>query len=104
MDKYMESISLQELKDKHLGRIGTERRDDYEFELRVDILSELIKQLRKEQHMTQEDLGKRIGVQRAQVSKLENNATNVTVGTILRVFRALNAQINFTVEKREDRA
>ena len=48
--------------------------------------------------MTQEELGKLIGVQRAQISKLENNTTNVTVETILRVFSALKAKVNFNVE------
>ena len=48
--------------------------------------------------MTQEELGKLIGVQRAQISKLENNTTNVTIETILRVFSALKAKVNFNVE------
>ncbi|MFV8326847.1 helix-turn-helix transcriptional regulator [Flavobacterium sp. ZS1P14] len=48
--------------------------------------------------MTQDELGKLIGVQRAQISKLENNTTNVTVETILRVFSALKAKVNFNVE------
>ena len=42
-----------------------------------------------ERNMTQAELGKLIGVQRAQISKLENNTTNVTIETILRVFSAL---------------
>lgn len=48
--------------------------------------------------MTQEELGKLIGVQRAQISKLENNTTNVTIETIFRVFIALKAKVNFNVE------
>ena len=94
-------ITLEDFKDKHLGKIGTERRDQYEHELRVEILSEQIKQLRKERKLTQEQLGKRIGVQRAQISKIENNSNNVTVGTILRVFSALNAKLSFQIEKKE---
>lgn len=97
----MKSISLQQLKDKTLGKIGTPKRDQYEFELRVELLSEEIKRLRKEQNLTQEQLGKMLGVQRAQVSKLENNTKNVTVETIIKVFNALNASINFTIVKKE---
>lgn len=48
--------------------------------------------------MTQEELGKLIGVQRAQISKLENNTTKVTIETVLRVFSALKAKVNFNVE------
>lgn len=97
----MKSINLQQLKDKTLGKIGTPKRDQYEFELRVELLSEEIKRLRKEQNLTQEQLGKMLGVQRAQVSKLENNTKNVTVETIIKVFNALNASINFTIVKKE---
>jgi DNA-binding XRE family transcriptional regulator len=95
----MKTIGLSELKDKSLGKLGTARRDEYEHELRVELLSEQIKQLRKEQNLTQEQLGKLIGVQRAQISKLENNTSNVTIGTILKVFNALKATVNFRVEK-----
>ena len=97
----MKTIGLSELKDKSLGKLGTARRDEYEHELRVELLSEQIKQLRKEQNLTQEQLGKLIGVQRAQISKLENNTSNVTIGTILKVFNARKATVNFRVEKQE---
>lgn len=97
----MKTIGLSELKDKSLGKPGSPKRDQYEHELRVEILAEQIKQLRKEQNLTQEQLGKRIGVQRAQISKLENNTSNVTIGTILKVFNALKATVNFRVEKQE---
>lgn len=97
----MKSISLEELKDKSLGKIGTPKRDEYEFELKVELLSEHIKNLRKEQNLTQEELGKLVGVQRAQISKLENNTSNVTIGTIMKVFNALKATVNFRVEKQD---
>ena len=42
-------IALEDFKDKHLGKIGTERRDQYEHELRVEILSEQIKQLKRKE-------------------------------------------------------
>lgn len=97
----MKSISLEELKDKTLGKVGSPKRDQYEYELRVELLSEQIKALRKEQNLTQEQLGKLVGVQRAQISKLENNTSNVTIGTIMKVFNALKVTVNFRVEKQE---
>jgi DNA-binding XRE family transcriptional regulator len=95
----MKSISLEELKDKHLGKIGTDKRDDYEYELKMEIISEQIKQLRKEQNLSQKQLGELVGIQKSQISKIENNSKNVTIGTILKVFRALKASINFTINK-----
>ncbi len=54
--------------------------------------------MRLERNLTQEELGKLIGVQRAQISKLEKNTTNVRIDTILRVFSALKATISFNIE------
>lgn len=48
--------------------------------------------------MTQEELGKLIGVQKAQISKLENSANSATIDTIIKVFKALKAEINFKVK------
>ena len=90
--------TLDEAKDRHLGKIGTEKRDKYEYELRLDLLGEMIKQARQERHLTQSQLGELIGVQKSQISRIENNAKNVTIETVLRVFRALKAKVNFNVE------
>ena len=90
--------TLEEAKNKHLGNIGTEKRDKYEYELRLDLLGEMIKRTRKERHLTQSELGEMIGVQKYQISRIERNAKNVTIETILRVFKALKAKVNFNVE------
>ncbi len=90
--------TLDEAKDKHLGKIGTIKRDKYEYELRLDLLGEMIKKARKERHLTQSQLGELVGVQKSQISRIEGNAKNVTIETILRVFRALKAKVNFNVE------
>lgn len=90
--------SLDEMIDKHIGKKGTEKRDTFEEELRLDILGQTIKQIREEKHMTQSQLGELIGVKKAQISKIENNLTDARFETILKVFRALNAKINFNIE------
>ena len=93
----IKTYSLNEVKDKLIGKKGTERRDEYEAELRLDLLGEMIRNVRKEKHLTQEQLGKLVGVQKSQISKLENNTTNVRLDTVLKVFSALNAKISFNV-------
>jgi len=95
----MKLTSLEELKDIHLGKIGTLERDQYEQELKVELLAAEIKALRHANNLTQGELGKLIGVQRAQISKLENGKTNITIGTLLKVFAALKAKISFNVER-----
>jgi len=94
----MKTTNLNTLIDKHIGKEGTQRRDKFENELRLDLLGETIKQARKERKLTQEQLGKLVGVQKAQISKIENNLTDARFETILKVFRALNAKIHFNVE------
>ena len=95
----MKSITLSELKDKKLDKVGTPKRDKYEQELRVEILAEQIRQLRIERNLTQEQLGGLVGVQRAQISKMENNSGNVTIATLLKIFTALKAKVKFEIEK-----
>ena len=90
--------SLEEITDKHIGRRGTPKREAFENELRLDLLGEAIKQARIERNLTQEELGKLVGVQRAQISKLENSLTDARFETIIKVFKALNAKINFNLK------
>jgi HTH-type transcriptional regulator/antitoxin HipB len=99
----MKLYTLEEIKDKHIGKRGTKKRDLYELELQFEVLGDMIRQVRLERNLTQEQLGKLIGVQKAQISKLENSATNVTMETILRVFDALKAKISFKVELKNQR-
>ncbi len=96
--KEIKTKSLSEMKDKYIGKPGTQERDEYEYELRMDVLGKMIKTARQERHMTQEELGKLIGVQKAQISKLENSANSATIDTIIKVFKALKAEINFKVK------
>ena len=91
-------MSLNELKDRDLGKVGSSMRDKYEFDLKIEVLGATIKSIRKERQLTQEQLGKLIGVQKSQISKLESNTKNVTIETILKVFNALKASIKFTVQ------
>lgn len=96
--KKLKTYSLADLKDKYIGKVGTKERGDYEYELRMDVLGKMIKATRQERSMTQEELGRLVGVQKAQISKLERSANSATIDTIIRVFRALKADINFNVK------
>ncbi len=96
--KEIKTYSLIEMKDKYIGKVGTADRDEYEYELRMDVLGKMIKSARQERQLTQEELGKLVGVQKAQISKLESSANSATIDTVLKVFRALKAEINFNVK------
>ncbi len=96
--KKMKTYTLNQVQDKLIGKIGTAERDSFEYELQMELVGQAIKQTRQERHLTQEELGKLIGVQKAQISRLENNASNVTMDTLLRVFSALKAKVSLHVE------
>lgn len=93
----MKTYTLAEMKDKYIGKQGTKNRDQYEYDLRMDVLGQMIKKARQERKLTQEQLGVLVGVQKSQISKLESSANSATIGTILKVFKALKAEIHFNV-------
>ena len=100
--KGIKTSTLAEMKDEFIGKIGSPERDEYEYELRMEVLGRMIKAARKERHLTQEELGKLIGVKKAQISKLESSANSATIDTIIKVFKALKAEINFNVKLEDE--
>ena len=98
MENKFRTVTLDTMIDKHIGIRGSERREAFENELRIDLLGQAIKQARQEQNVTQEQLGELVGVQKAQISKIENSVKNARFETILKVFEALGAKVNFNVE------
>ena len=80
-------------KDELWGPIATPERDAMEAQLKEEIHSyfvgEAIKRERMKQNLSQEELGNRIGVKRAQICKLENGKGSMTITTMGRVFKAL---------------
>ena len=89
----MKLIPADNMKDKLWGKRGTPEREAMEAKLKEDvnayIVGEAIRKARLAQNLTQEQLGERIGVQRAQISKLEKGTSVITLPTMSRVFQAL---------------
>ncbi len=94
----MKTYSLEELTDQYIGQRGTAKRELFEQELRLELIGEAIRKARKAKHLTQEQLGELVGVQKSQIAKIENSTTDARFSTVLRVFEALKAKVNFTVE------
>lgn len=93
----MKIYTLEEMIDKHVGERGTPRREEFEHRLSMDLLGRAIRTVRKERNLTQEQLGELVGVQKAQISKLENGSNSATIDTILKIFSALEAEIQFNI-------
>ncbi len=68
----------------------------------MEILGVKLKKIRKDKNLTQEQLGKLNGVQRAQISKLESGSSSATISTITKVFKALKAKVKFQIDIEEE--
>lgn len=81
-----------ELNDREYGKVGTPDRDQYEATVAEAVhsykIGEAIRKARLQQDLTQEELGKRLSVGRARISKLEKGYS-MTIPTMSRVFKAL---------------
>lgn len=88
----MKLYSLEEVTDELIGKKGTLVRDDFdrkvEDALHAYRIGEAIKAERLRQNLTQEELGERIGVQKAQISRMERGYS-ISIPTMSRVFKAL---------------
>lgn len=93
----MRHYTSAEMEEKYIGEKGSVEREAYEYELKMELLGRMIKATRKERNMTQEELGKIVGVNKSQISKLENHTNSATIETIIKVFNALKADIQFNV-------
>ena len=97
-NKKHKTHTLDEITDEFIGKQGSPEREKFEFDLKLDILGEMIKKTRKEKNLTQEQLGHLIGVKKAQISKIENSTKDVRFSTIMKVFNALKAKVKFSIE------
>jgi HTH-type transcriptional regulator / antitoxin HipB len=98
----LKTYTLAEMKDTYIGKLGTQEREQYEYQLRMEVLGKMIQSARKRRNMTQEELGQLVGVGKAQISKIENSAKSATIETIIKVFKALNAEVHFNVKMQDD--
>lgn len=92
----MKFHTLEEITDKHIGKIGSPARDAFETEVEAALIGARIREARKMRNITQRELGERIGVQTAQISKIENGR-NLTISTIVRVLNALGLTASFSI-------
>ncbi|MBD5286207.1 MAG: helix-turn-helix domain-containing protein [Muribaculaceae bacterium] len=92
---------IEELEDKYLGKLGTQRRDAFEEKVNAEIkayhIGEAIKSARKEKKLTQEELGELMGVKKAQVSRIESGQS-YNISTVARAFKAMGLHVNLEIE------
>ena len=85
-DKLKEVKSFDELLDKKYGKIGAKTRNKFEERAHMFVISEMLKQARKEENLTQEQLAEKTGTKKSYISKLENAKGNIQLSTLIRIF------------------
>ncbi len=97
MKKYKDIGTFEDLIELEHGKIGTESRNSYEEGAQMFIVSEMLKDARKEAKMTQEQLADKAGTKKSYISKLENGKGNIQLSTLIRIFeQGLNRKIGLT--------
>jgi len=90
--------TFDELLDIKYGKIGSQTRDDYEAKANYFVISEMLKEARKEAHITQEQLANKIGTKKSYISRLENGKADIQVSTLYKIFETgLGRKIRLTI-------
>ncbi|MCX6280043.1 MAG: helix-turn-helix transcriptional regulator [Bacteroidetes bacterium] len=97
MTDYKGITTFDELLEREHGKIGTDSRNEYEEKAQMFIVSEMLKEARKESKMTQEQLAEKAGTKKSYISRIENAKGNIQLSTLIRIFeKGLNRKIGLT--------
>lgn len=97
MTDYKGIKSFDELIEIEYGKIGSDSRNEYEERAQMFIVSEMLKEARKDANLTQEQLAIKAGTQKSYISKIENAKGNIQLSTLIRIFeKGLNKKIGLT--------
>ena len=97
MTDYSNIKTFDELIEREHGKIGSENRNAYEEKAQMFIISEMLKEARREAKLTQEQLAEKAGTKKSYISKIENAKGNIQLSTLIRIFETgLNRKIGLT--------
>ena len=89
--------NFDELLDIEYGQIGTEKRDNFEERAQYFVISEMLKEARREAKMTQEQLANKVGTKKSYISRLENGKCDIQLSTLYRIFESgLGIRVNLS--------
>jgi HTH-type transcriptional regulator/antitoxin HipB len=90
--------SFDELLEVKYGKLGTPKRDEHETKANYFVISEMLKEARKEANITQEQLAEKIGTKKSYISRLENGKVDIQLSTLFKIFEiGLGKHIRFTI-------
>jgi ribosome-binding protein aMBF1 (putative translation factor) len=98
MKKIKDATTFDELLDIKYGKLGTEKRDEFEIKAKSFVVGEMIKEERKKAHLTQDDLAKKTGTKKSYISRLENGKIDIQISTLFKIFEeGLGKKLGLTI-------
>jgi HTH-type transcriptional regulator/antitoxin HipB len=98
MNEFKNVTSFDELLDAKYGKIGTTTRNEFEYKAKAFMIGELLKEARKQAHLTQDELAARTGTKKSYISRLENGKIDIQLSTLFKIFEeGLGRRINLTL-------
>ena len=92
------ATTFDELLDIKYGKLGTEKRDEFEIKAKSFVVGEMIKEERKKAHLTQDDLAKKTGTKKSYISRLENGKIDIQISTLFKIFEeGLGKKLGLTI-------
>lgn len=98
MKTIKDATNFDELLDIKYGKLGTEKRDEFEIKAKSFVVGEMIKEERKKAHLTQDDLAKKTGTKKSYISRLENGKIDIQISTLFKIFEeGLGKKLGLTI-------
>lgn len=98
MENKVKTTSFRDHLDQQYGKRGTNEREAYEQEFEAFKLGVMLQELRKEKGLTQEQLAEKCGTTKTYISRIENNASDIRLSTLMRIIReGLGGSLKFNV-------
>jgi DNA-binding XRE family transcriptional regulator len=94
-DNIRNAKNFDELFNIKYGKTGTEKRDNFEEKAQYFVISEILKEARKEANMTQKQLAEKVGTKKSYISRLENGKCDIQLSTLYKIFESgLGKKVN----------
>lgn len=92
-------VSWDDHLDNKYGISGTPSREKYEEEFEAFKIGVLIQEARKQRHLTQEELALKAGTTKNYISRIENNASDIRLSTLMRIVKeGLGGNLKLTLD------
>jgi len=98
MKDYKNIKTFDQLIEVEHGKIGTESRNDFEEKSQMFIISEMLKDARKEAKITQEQLAEKTGTKKSYISRIERGSSDIQISTYYKLIEiGLGKQLNISI-------